>query len=379
MPKKKGAFLQIPQGTESLHLEEALKHRKIVKQLETLYGAWGYLPVKTPVFDFFDIYQSLFPFESLNSIYRFIDREGDLLMLRSDATLFLAKQLGNILKDSDLPLRVYYADTILRHQDKEDISNNEFFQTGAELIGIPGLSGDMEVLTLMVTTLQELKLDSACLHIGSRRLFNSLISLKEENNTYTDIQNKLQDALKYREREEIISAFTETGYDKNTAKQFADILLFIGTPEDYQAFLNKAKAEKNVPAEAEAALTHLSAVSEQLKTVFPQQQIRIDLSEIGAQPYYSGIAFQVYLEGVATSIASGGRYDELLDFFGYRAPAVGFSLLQRKAEDKIHFEEPEKKPETIEVKPDNFAEAYKKAVKMRNEGKTVVFNHKRKS
>ena len=83
-------LFQIPQGTESLSLKEASTHRRITDALEALFLSWGYFPVQTPVFDFFDIYRPLLKSASLEKVYRLIDREGDLLMLRSDVTLFLA-------------------------------------------------------------------------------------------------------------------------------------------------------------------------------------------------------------------------------------------------------------------------------------------------
>jgi ATP phosphoribosyltransferase regulatory subunit len=114
MTEKKNGLLQIPQGVEGLYLEEAFRHRKITKHIENVFTLWGYLPVETPVFDFFDTYSHLLDKNRAEQTYRLIDREGELLMLRSDITLFLAKQMSLALDEKDLPVRVFYADTILR-------------------------------------------------------------------------------------------------------------------------------------------------------------------------------------------------------------------------------------------------------------------------
>ena len=174
MPRIREKILNLPQGTEVLHLEEALQHRNITRTLNDLYTSWGYLPVKTPIFDFYDNYQSLLSRKDKENIYRLMDRDGDLLMLRSDITLFLARQMGLILNREDLPARVCYSDIILRHQNREDISKNEFFQTGVELIGADGLEGDMEILMLMNNTMSKLVVPYY-LHMGSRNLFNLLV------------------------------------------------------------------------------------------------------------------------------------------------------------------------------------------------------------
>ena len=42
--------------------------------------------------------------------------------------------------------------------------------------------------------------------------------------------------------------------------------------------------------------------------------------------YYTGIIFECYVKGIRHIVASGGRYDDLLGKYGYKAPAVGFAL-----------------------------------------------------
>ncbi len=114
MTARKRSIYQNPQGAEGIYLEEAYKHRMIVSQIDRLFLSWGYLPVQTPVVDFYDLYQPLLEGKT-DTLYRLIDREGDLLLLRNDITLFLAKQMGLALSKEDLPVRVSYSDIILRH------------------------------------------------------------------------------------------------------------------------------------------------------------------------------------------------------------------------------------------------------------------------
>lgn len=45
------------------------------------------------------------------------------------------------------------------------------------------------------------------------------------------------------------------------------------------------------------------------------QQVRIDFSSKAPQDYYTGITFRGYVDGVASYIVSGGRYDQLLANF----------------------------------------------------------------
>ncbi len=318
-------ILRLPQGTESFHLGEALRHRERLRRLEDLYSSWGYLPVETPVFDFYDVYAPLMRSKAVGDVYRLIDREGELLLLRSDATLFLAKQLGLILQDEDLPVRVYYADTILRHQDPDDISKNEFVQTGVELIGVPDRSAEAEILLLLSETLAEAGATDAVIHIGSRRLINAIgdaMSLDE--------REILRNAVQLRDAVAISEALAGHYGDRNLRMALEMLLAFLGNVDE----LRRLRRELPSPltSEVDAELTRLEELATELGTVIPAEQLRVDFSEVGVQPYYTGVVFRAYIPGTDAEIASGGRYDELLGTFGFHAPSVGFSLIPGKVD-----------------------------------------------
>jgi len=360
---RKRTLLQIPQGTESVILEEAYIHRKITGRLGELYESWGYLPAQIPVIDFYDIYRPLLDEASAQKIYRLIDREGDLLMLRSDITMFLAKQTGLSITEEDLPVRVWYGDAILRHQELEDISKNEFFQTGIELIGKRGMPGDLEVLMLLAKTLETAGLKGSFIHIGSRALFESCFAqLSAEK------KKKIGSRIINREPWIDLIDKDEDSIPDAAALLFQNLFQFIGDSSAYRDFCRENS--ENLPQEAAGNMLYIKTVIKELEEFLKGDNLRIDLSEIGTQPYYTGIVFQVYMDGLDSAIASGGRYDELLGSFGFDCPSVGFSLLQRKIEPFIGNPE-ELKPhkEIIHIDAGSFKEAYLQAEEERRKGK----------
>lgn len=70
----------------------------------------------------------------------------------------------------------------------------------------------------------------------------------------------------------------------------------------------------------------LQKLQENLKTLGYEDTITFDLGKVPHLDYYTGILFEGYVEGVGTSVLSGGRYDHLLNTFGKDMPAVGFSV-----------------------------------------------------
>jgi ATP phosphoribosyltransferase regulatory subunit len=346
-------------GTETIYIDDAFRHRQADQELGNLFTSWGYLPVETPVFVFFDIYQDFIPEEK--DIYRLIDREGDLLMLRSDITLFLAKQMGLSLKESDLPVRVCYSGAILRHQNREDISKNEFFQTGIELIGKADLNADMEVLMLLNSTFLSLGIKPT-VHIGSRKLLDASISEFKNRD-----QKKILAMLSYREFEELKIKLNEK-IDAKRVDILINLFQFIGNLDEFNLFVDTIRTEL-IEKEREA-LTELAYIMDNLGELGVADRFIIDLCEVGNQTYYTGIVFQGYLEGVDSAIVSGGRYDELLEKFGFTTPSVGFSLSLRKIENQLG-----KKfclPEYEKITELNFIESLKKADKIRKEGRIAI-------
>ncbi|HUX22517.1 MAG TPA: ATP phosphoribosyltransferase regulatory subunit [Spirochaetia bacterium] len=364
MTSKRRTYLQIPQGTEAFYLEEAFRHRRIVTRLDELFESWGYLPVHTPVFDFFDNYRVLLGEDALESAYRLIDREGDLLMLRADITLFLAKQMGLALKKQDLPIRVYYSDVILRHQNREDISKNEFFQAGVELIGKAGKEADLEVVVLLLRTLKELGVP-AVVHVGSRTIFDELFGESDD-----ETQKRLVSAIAVRDRGAVRNLLGR--WDSRLVTLVNDLFGFIGTAGELESLIAQTRRVEGLPKGVGVELRRLMEISRTLDRVVGAEAHRIDLSEIGTQQYYTGIVFEAYMQDQDSAIASGGRYDNLLEHFGFPAPSIGFSLLLRKIEGHVSGQERFRLPTPTRATGDSFEAKLESADLLRKKGKISV-------
>lgn len=356
--------LQLPQGTEGFYLDEAFLHKKTVRSIEDTFSLWGYMPAMTPVFDFYDVYSPLLDEKTTRSLYRLIDRDGELLMLKNDNTLFLAKQMGLALKTDDLPARVYYTDTILRHEEEYNISTDEYYQAGAELIGSRGIEADLEMCLLLQGILHKLDLPMTRIHIGSRKLIQSLPKIEAAG------REKLLAAVRSRNATNIQSGLKSAGYTAAQAGVCTKLLLFIGNNHELADLVRRHDIKNIIGDQANNEIEYLSKMYIQLDSLDEEHLFRIDLSETGAQPYYTGIAFRAYTDGVSTEIASGGRYDGLLGHFGLDAPSIGFSLMTRKIEKLLDLPESHRKPE--EASGSTFIDRYMDAKRKRESGKPIV-------
>ena len=340
---------KLPQGTERLVLDEAFRRQVLTHRVQNLFTSWGYQPVQTPVFDFYDLYA---PFlgSKADSVYRLVDREGELLVLRSDITLFLARSMGVVLNEGHEPLRVCYADTILRHQDLEDISANEFYQIGAEFIGSSGADDDLEVLLLLDDILNLLGLDQARIHLGSRALFDA---------AFSDVSAE--------KRQTLLESVSLRRWD--AVGPLSSLFSYQG---DAAGLLALSNTVQNLAEAVKAELHSLASRAAALESLGLRDRFRVDLSEVGRHDYYTGLVFQVYQPGLGEALATGGRYDQLLARFGLDSPSVGFSLHLGKVEHLVALD-PLVAPSAAKAAPgSSLSERVKNARRLRAEGRNVT-------
>lgn len=370
-------MLRIPVGTEGVH--EARRHSRILRIIEDIFRSWGYLPVLTPVFDYYENYRPLLDRAREERICRFPDREGELLMLRSDITLFLAKQMGPALRNSVLPRRMYYADSIIRYENDETISRGEFFQVGAELIGMPGREGDLEVLMLLREVLGALKLPEWRLHIGSRAVLNAVLDTGDApgGRARARAAESAGALLEIRDREGLMRLMGDLGL--GNAEGRCDLLLFMGSCDEFRECREGLirGCGGDAAGRIGRAVEDLTGLTAEMAEFASPDDIRIDLSEHGGQPYHTGFTMQAYVKGAGSAAASGGRYDELLGAFapGRGMPAAGFSLLMRKVEPLSRaVDESPGDADAVRAEGGNFAERYRDARKKRGKGIPVVLS-----
>jgi ATP phosphoribosyltransferase regulatory subunit HisZ len=110
----------------------------------------GFAEVVLPVIDFVEPYAGLSEPAAAKQSYRFTDRDGELVSVRSDFTPMVARALAPSL-NGNLPLRVFYRGDVIRCDANRLGTNRELFQIGAEIVGDASPERDVEVLQLAAT------------------------------------------------------------------------------------------------------------------------------------------------------------------------------------------------------------------------------------
>ncbi|HEX8253725.1 MAG TPA: ATP phosphoribosyltransferase regulatory subunit [Thermoanaerobaculia bacterium] len=142
-----------PTGARPLLVEETARRRRIETRIVSSLEDAGFAEVVLPIIDFAEPYAGVTANDARQS-YRFTDRDGELVAVRSDFTPMVARALAPSLDERNLPLRVFYRGDVIRCEASRLGSNRELFQIGAELIGDASAEADVELLQIAASLVE---------------------------------------------------------------------------------------------------------------------------------------------------------------------------------------------------------------------------------
>lgn len=307
-----------PQGTRDLLFEECLARREAEGMLSDLFTCHGFSEVMTPGLEFIDVFQAGHPAIPAQGMYKLSDLKGNLLVMRPDSTMPIARLAATRLQKAALPIRLFYAQDVYHLNPGLSGHNDQEFQAGVELIGAGGARADLEMLFLAA---QALKLPyeegDFRLEIGHIGFFQSLIAQLEVTEEERDRIRILIESKNY--------AGLSDELDRLPAGKAVDAIRRLPRLFGGEEILQEAEAL--CPGEeTRDILKYLAGLYRSLQELGLKNQVMIDLGLVHRNEYYTGVVFRGYMDGSGETVISGGRYDTLLQQYGRPLPATGFGV-----------------------------------------------------
>lgn len=288
--------------------ESILKYdEKAVFALRKLYSSKGYRQFKMSKFEEYDLYSKNKDFLVSDGIITFNDTNGKLLALKPDVTLSIIKNC----RDTDNSVeRFYYNETVYRISESSH-TYKEIMQTGLECIGNITNHDVDEVVSLACESLKLISDDFvlALSHIGFVNALLDEYGITDTTTIITAIAEKNSDALRL--------ACTDMQFEALDKL----ITCFNSVDHAFRELGTIAQTDHS-----KALLCELRTVYERLKSSGFEKNVSIDFSILSSTGYYSGIVFKGYINGIASRVLSGGRYDKLMHRMGKGSGAVGFAV-----------------------------------------------------
>jgi ATP phosphoribosyltransferase regulatory subunit len=307
----------IPPGTRDVLPDEKRELRRLEAALCQVFDAHGYGEVATPTIEYDEVL-ARGDGRHAGAAYRFFDERGDLLALRSDMTIPIARLAANRFAAEDGPLRFFYCSTAYRAVRPQRGQMREFTQAGVELIGVPAPEGTAEVIGVLGEALDAVGLERAVIGLGDADLYRQLLA---ELGIDEAARSSLIERLAAHDLVGLESELAELGAvsdkDIETLLRLSQLR---GPPEVL------AQAHDLGGQAVERATSRIQATWEAIADTPVAERVQIDLGLLRDLGYYSGAIVEVYDPAVGHILGGGGRYDSLLARFGRDLPAAGFAL-----------------------------------------------------
>lgn len=309
---------QLPSGVRDFLFEEARTRRWVENMLAGVFEEWGYREVITPTLEYLETVLTGTGTALHDEIYKLIDRQGRILALRPDMTTPVARLAATRLSGLGVPLRLYYRGSIFRFRPLQKGHPHEMQQAGIELIGVNNPAADAEVIAVALEGLRRLGLRGLRVGIGHAGFLQGIM---EEAGLGEEQRGRLRRALAARDYVGYEGAVNSC----TVSAGFRQVLLDVTAWHGAAGVIKSARRLVDNPR-AREALDNLEETLGLLELYGNDREAYVDLGMVRDLEYYTGVIFEGYAPGMGRPLCGGGRYDLLLEEFGWPCAATGFAM-----------------------------------------------------
>jgi ATP phosphoribosyltransferase regulatory subunit len=307
----------IPPGTRDILPDEMRELRALQATLIEVFERFGYGQVATPTLEYDEVLQRGEGRSGVGA-YRFFDERGELLALRSDMTIPIARLVASRFADSEPPHRFCYVGNAYRVVRPQRAQVRQFLHAGIELLGSPAPEGTAEVLEVLSASLDAVGLNRAVLGLGDADLYRQLLT---ELGVQGEYRGRILDRLAEHNLVGLEMAVDEV---EGLNAHGRETLLRLPGLRGGAEVLDQARELGG--AAVERAAQRLQQTYDLLVKRGVAGRVQLDLGLLRDLGYYTGAIVEIYDPALGHILGGGGRYDDLVGRFGTPMPAAGFGL-----------------------------------------------------
>jgi ATP phosphoribosyltransferase regulatory subunit len=326
---------QLPDGIEEVLPSQAASVELLRRRLLDLYRSWGYQLVIPPLMEFTDSLLIGLGRDLDMLTFRLTDQlSGRSMGIRADITPQVARIDAHSLAQPGIT-RLCYAGSTLHTRPKSLMASRSPIQLGAELYGDNSLAADLEIVRLMLATLDAAGLQKVTLDLGHVGVYEAVLAAanaiasagggsardpQQADGLKQDQQRKVFDALQRKSVPDLQLVLADV------PPEVTELIIGLVDLHGDESVLGRARDlfEVHAPG-AIAAVDALEEVASGISRQRPDLDIYFDLAELRGYHYHTGIVFAAYVPGHGQALANGGRYNDVGAVFGRARPATGFA------------------------------------------------------
>ena len=313
-----------PAGFRDFSAEEATLREEITYNVQQLFAKSGYTPIETPTLEIMDVLEAGGHVPA--SPFKLFDSQGELLAMRPDVTMQVARMCSTRYAGCTAPLRFRYTQRVFREADTRlQAVTREMTQIGIECIGQKGAAADAEVIGLMTEALIAAGVPDFKLALATVGVLRALLAASQGTPAWQKSILQAYHASNFVDLDALTESesaqFVASGARADVARAIRLLARIRGGQDAIAAARLLVEPLGCADGLDEFEQTYALLCARGLR-----ERIMIDFSVMSSFDYYTGVVFEAYAPQIGTSLGSGGRYDHMLAAYGQDRPAAGFAF-----------------------------------------------------
>lgn len=294
---------QIPRGTQDIYGDEGYRWQQLEKLLRQFCYIYNFDEIRTPIFEHTNVFKRDNDSSDMvnKEMYTFTPANSHTsVTLRPEGTAGVVRSYveNKMFSNPDLPVKLFYMGPMHRHERPQKGRLRIFNQFGIESLGLKSPYADVEAMVMAYSILKSLGLEHITILLNtlgddqSRAAYRN--ALKEYFAPY--VEDLCGDCKRRYEQNPLRLLDCKVDHDKECMKHTPDLHDYL-TDESREYF---------------ETVTRLLDMME-----IPY---RIDSKLVRGLDYYTHTVFEIVSEdegmGSQSTLLAGGRYDNLIPYFG---------------------------------------------------------------
>ena len=314
-----------PSGFPEYTPAQQLAFNDFIYRIRTSFETAGFTPIETPALELSQVLLAKGGGDTEKEIYQFSKGNKDY-SLHYDLTVPLARYVAEHQNDLVFPFRRSQIQKVWRAERAQKGRSREFYQCDADVVGESDVAVDGEVIALAASTIRGLEIGPFVIKINNRKLLTGVYEELGLSDKSVEIL-RLVDKLEKIGHDDVVKQLKALGLTSNVVDKLLTVTHLKGPVESTYDELLKLGIQNQ---------TFVNGMEELDRTIeaaraagVDESELEIDCSKARGLDYYTATVFETVLTEHLDigSICSGGRYDDLAQYYTDRAlPGVGISI-----------------------------------------------------
>ena len=307
----------------------------VLNLIKTTYAGYGFCQIETPCVEHIENLTSKQGGENEKLIFKILKRGEKLAEahspeemcdsgLRYDLTLPLSRYYANNMASLPSPFKALQIGNVWRADRPQKGRFRQFTQCDIDILGDATNLAEIELINATTSVLCKLGFENFKVRVNDRRILKAMAAaagFAEESYGEVFIILDKMDKIGL---EGVEKELLESGYLQAAVEAYVAFFRKAGQGLGCAEFCGEALADTLEAGVVQNLDTILDCVR---ATAAGSFELVFDPTLVRGMGYYTGTIFEVELPEFGSSVAGGGRYDEMVGrFCGQKVPACGFSI-----------------------------------------------------